>query len=123
MPVLNNCCCCISLRIGGLILGILTFVGSCLLAATNIVALLTKFNSSSQHFQLDEIMRQTFGATLPSEEERLNLLWVVRMWLFFYVVAAVVLALCSGLLIAGAAQVSELKKTFLLQNNKYQNNQ
>ena len=95
MPVLNKCCCCISLPTGGIILGALSLVGAILMVVVNSFGLYATYF----RFDEDELLQQA------SQEQDDSSLTLVRVIFGGMIVMYAFLAVVSVFMIVGSKQV------------------
>lgn len=112
MAILKNCCFCISLRNGGIILGVLSLAFAFLLFTTSCIAMYGVVNakassSSHQTIQYDD---------KPMKENNV----AAGAWIFMaiYLGMCAITMICSAMLIYGAIKVSYFitKKEEILKN-------
>lgn len=104
MAILRSCCCCISLRTGGVILGVLTMIGALILATTSS---LTLWYSLHEKAKVDMLLQEQID-NIPElkQENSKYVLLVARLLLGFYIAMSLIAVVCSLMLIYGALNVS-----------------
>ena len=99
MPVLNKCCCCISLPTGGIILGALSLVGAILMVVVNSFGLYATYFRFDEDVNADELLQQA------SQEQDDSSLTLVRVIFGGMIVMYAFLAVVSVFMIVGSKQV------------------
>ena len=99
MPVLNKCCCCISLPTGGIVLGALSLVGSVLMVVLNSMGLYATYHRFHEDMTLEELMQQA------NQEQDASSLTMVRVIFAVTIVMCSIMAMVSVFMIVGSKQV------------------
>lgn len=118
MVYLQKCCCCVSLKTGGIVLGILSIIGALItisLSGISIIGLdlmgdiiqntTTSTNSSTP--------QNSSSSTEISDEDRVLaqfVLKLVQIYMGLAAIFAIITLVCSILLIYGALKVRMLRK-------------
>lgn len=103
MTILNYCCCCITLRHGGVLIGLLALIGALIAVSVFGISFYETFQDSFVYNNLNE---QSGSSMELNTEEQVVYLWGARLWLIFYIGAALILVLFSLFLIYGSLAVS-----------------
>lgn len=93
MVLFNKCCCCIQLRTGAIILGVLTLIVS-------IINVVTGFTNYSYFFSDDSF---TNGWT----EAELAILDILRVWYIWSIAMGILMIIACVLMLFGAIKVRE----------------
>lgn len=101
MAILNNCCCCLSLRTGGIVLGVLALIGSLLMVTFSTISMIGSF-----HPGLDTELNHTLNAHGLTLEDQQAVVIGVRLWMGFYIALAILSVITSLMLIYGSLSVS-----------------
>lgn len=110
MSILRNCCCCISLRNGGVILGVLTLIGGLVWLAISSVSLYSTFPSD----QLDQFIRDQNKSHEYTDTELDTIRNETRLWLGLHIAVLTLSVICSLFLIYGALGVSITARSWLM---------
>lgn len=101
MAILNNCCCCLSLRTGGIVLGVLALIGSLLMVTFSTISMIGSF-----HPGLDTELNRTLNAHGLTLEDQQAVVIGVRLWMGFYIALSILSVITSLMLIYGSLSVS-----------------
>lgn len=101
MAILNNCCCCLSLRTGGIVLGVLALIGSLLMVTFSTISMIGSF-----HPGLDRELNKTLHAELTLDDQHAIVIGI-RLWMGFYIALAILAVITSLMLIYGSLSVSK----------------
>ena len=120
MAILSNCCLCISLRTGGIILGILSLIGACLTLLMNAVQLFLILSSDNAGTPVEHhlsnfgnftgssnITGLLFNETIAISTDDRNVVFVGSVfWISLIIGSSILMVVVSALLIHGSLKVS-----------------
>lgn len=95
------CCCCISLRTGGVIIGFLTLIAGLIMVTMSSIGLYGTLQKN------DQVMEQSQREQDLTYDEAQAIVWGIRLWLGFYIAMSMIFVMCALLLIYGSLSVSD----------------
>lgn len=102
MAILKNCCFCISLRNGGIVLGVLSLLGALLLFTTSCIAMYGVVNADANTRRHATI----YEDTTPMPERKMA--WTAWIFMMIYLGMCLLTIMCAIMLIYGAIHVSRI---------------
>lgn len=105
------CCCCISLRTGGVIIGFLTLIAGLIMVTMSSIGLYGTLQKN------DQVMEQSQREQDLTYDEAQAIVWGIRLWLGFYIAMSMIFVMCALLLIYGSLSVSDWGSVILPPTN------
>lgn len=112
MPYFTKCCCCLSLRSGGIIMGVLAVIGALLtIALCSLGYYGTVESETNPH--LAQVLNQSIQAYNQTnhnlkEEDVSAVVLVVRIWMILCIILSILTLVCALSWLYGVMSVSRL---------------
>lgn len=111
MPYFTKCCCCFSLRTGGIIMGVLAVIGALFtigLCSAGYYGTLPSNDHPHLGQILNESIHQQNKTSLLTDEDVSDAVLVVRIWLILSIAMSLLTLLCAISWLYGVFNVSEM---------------